>query len=1054
MNGGRCVKRLLVHGLICLTIAFAFSQQGSAWQTTYDSNLSKLSTIQSRKEVLAKLIAERDHFVEANDTTQLVNTLNRIVEVNLKLRDFPAALSSATESVASARRIENNDLLIESLCALAEVEVHRHQNRVALATFEEALTLSRANRNRRGEAKSLTGLGLASYQLSDLANAERYNDLALTVWRELSDQPGLARTLKHQGETYMLQDRYDESAAVLTEANNILRTLQDALELASTLVDQSFLAMRRGEWQEALSRLNEAERLIIDKDAEPFLAGQIAMSFGEAYEAHGQLDMALVSFKQSLVNYRDRAHDDRGTIDAGNKTARVQALLGQYDEAASLILEGLRIARGLDDEFAMGLCHEDLGRVWLAASRYEDARQQFLQAIRLYDKTGNRRPGARAHAALGQAAYFKKDFSTARMAYRKALHVFEAIQDSTNEAALNFAVGRLELRMGNVEAAGRHLQKSIAVTETLRGNVSTKDLRTSYLASVHDRYDAYVDYLMRVRTAETAANLEREALEACEQGRARVLSQHLREARVDIYQGIDPLLVQRHKSVGSLLNAKAERRARLLAANQDASAISSEIDSLTSEHEQIETQIKSSNPHFATLTQPQPLTVDQIQQQVLDKDSVLVEYLLGEERSYMWLVTTTTVSSFQLPSRARIESDARRFLELLTAHHPLDGETTQQHQARIRQADAQFPEAAASLSDLLIGPIQTKLGTKRLLIVPDGALHHIPFHALTVALGPGSTPNERVPLQVNHEVVYEPSASALALLLDDSPRREPDDSVAVFADPVFEADDRRVKLRAQASDTLAQQTVVRGVFRDLGVSDNRIPALPASREEAEAILSVAPWGTGYVAMGFKANRAAVTAPELARYRIVHFATHGVVDYKHPELSGLVLSLVDENGQAQEGHLRLRAIYNLKLSANLVVLSACNTGVGKEIRGEGLIGLTRGFMYAGADSVVASLWKVDDEATAALMARFYEGMFVKGLRPAAALREAQLWMRSNERWRAPYFWAGFIMQGRYDQVQNARFSSSRAQTVVVSAGVISILLLMACLFAGRRRSRAV
>ena len=187
---------------------------------------------------------------------------------------------------------------------------------------------------------------------------------------------------------------------------------------------------------------------------------------------------------------------------------------------------------------------------------------------------------------------------------------------------------------------------------------------------------------------------------------------------------------------------------------------------------------------------------------------------------------------------------------------------------------------------------------------------------------------------------------------------------------------------------------------------------------------------------------------------MHFATHGFVDYDRPELSGLVLSMVDENGQPQDGHLRLHAIYNLKLSAHLVVLSACSTGLGKEIKGEGLIGLTRGFMYAGADSVVASLWKVDDDATAALMARFYEGMFLKGLPPAAALREAQLWMRSQERWQAPYFWAGFIIQGRYDQTLNAASTGGRAQWLVTSTGVLSTLLLAACLIRRRRRTQTV
>ena len=177
-------------------------------------------------------------------------------------------------------------------------------------------------------------------------------------------------------------------------------------------------------------------------------------------------------------------------------------------------------------------------------------------------------------------------------------------------------------------------------------------------------------------------------------------------------------------------------------------------------------------------------------------------------------------------------------------------------------------------------------------------------------------------------------------------------------------------------------------------------------------MSVAPAGTGMKATDFKASRATATSPELSKYRIVHFATHGLLNSEHPELSGLVLSLVDESGKPQNGFLRLHEIYNLKLSADLVVLSGCQTALGKQVKGEGLIGLTRGFMYAGAARVVVSLWEVNDEATAELMKKFYEAMFKKGMRPAAALRTAQLAMWKSPWWKAPYYWAGFELQGEY------------------------------------------
>src|SRR5882724_7283663 len=410
------------------------------------------------------------------------------------------------------------------------------------------------------------------------------------------------------------------------------------------------------------------------------------------------------------------------------------------------------------------------------------------------------------------------------------------------------------------------------------------------------------------------------------------------------------------------------------------------------------------------------------------------------------------------------------FRKLLNAN---PGETFEQKQARIAEADGSLLDEGASLGKIVLGPIADKLGTRRLLIVPDGALQYIPFQALPVPAttnsvtgGSGDSAEERVLLLMNHEIVYEPSASTLALVIRENAGRKPvPDTVAVFANPVFDMDDPRVNPTSsqptpaaelfKSTDEQSQNNRVKEAFRDVGLGEGRrIPPLPAYREEADAILAVAPWGTGLRAEGFDASRATIAGTDLGQYRIVHFATHGFVDYQHPELSGLVLSLVDIKGNPQDGFLRMHDIYNLKLPVDLVVLSACNTGLGKDVKGEGLIGLTRGFMYAGARGVVASLRKVDDDATAELMKHFYEGMFTRGLSPAAALRDAQLTMRRQPRWHAPYFWAAFVIQGQYNEKENfGRRSFPTGQRVAIVC-VLAGLLLFASVFFLHRRSRII
>jgi CHAT domain-containing protein len=265
-----------------------------------------------------------------------------------------------------------------------------------------------------------------------------------------------------------------------------------------------------------------------------------------------------------------------------------------------------------------------------------------------------------------------------------------------------------------------------------------------------------------------------------------------------------------------------------------------------------------------------------------------------------------------------------------------------------------------------------------------------------------------VPLLVAHEVVSLPSASVLAVLRKETAGRPlPPKVVAVLADPVFEADDPRLRRVVRGEEPRQRPLVRSGPASALN-----LPRLASTRQEADAIVSAAPEGASLCRTDFDASRDAAMAADLAKYRIVHFATHGIFDNENPGLSGIALSMFDDKGLPKDGFLRLHDIYGLNLPVELVVLSACNTALGRPVRGEGLVGIVRGFMYAGAKRVIASLWKVEDEATGELMRRFYQELLRQHRSPAAALREAQLSMWQHERWRPPYYWAAFVLQGEW------------------------------------------
>jgi CHAT domain-containing protein len=314
------------------------------------------------------------------------------------------------------------------------------------------------------------------------------------------------------------------------------------------------------------------------------------------------------------------------------------------------------------------------------------------------------------------------------------------------------------------------------------------------------------------------------------------------------------------------------------------------------------------------------------------------------------------------------------------------------------------------VSNVLLKPVLEKIGNKRLVIISDGALQYTPFGAL---------PDPRVsdkyqPLLVNNEINYLPSATTLQTIRNETQNRTPAPrSIAILADPVFQANDPRVRRGAAATSpselSPAAQNLAAAARDARGGEWNR---LPGTLQEAQTILKLFPPDSSLTFLDFQANRTNAQSNQLSQYRFIHWATHGFANPQKPELSGVVMSLVQENGQTQDGYLLLGDIFNLSFNADLVVLSACQTGLGEIVQGEGLVGLTRGLMYAGTPRVVTSLWSVPDAQTATLMGKFYEKMLQQNLRPAAALRAAQLEIFQTQGSWSPYHWAAFTLQGEW------------------------------------------
>ncbi|HEV3468188.1 MAG TPA: CHAT domain-containing tetratricopeptide repeat protein [Pyrinomonadaceae bacterium] len=903
--------------------------------------------------------------------------------------------------------------------------------RNALPFYQKMYELYERAGSRWGQAHALNNTGIAHAVLGEYAEALVHFRRALPLWQAVRDRTMEGNT--HNNIGGMLERLGDpaQAAAHYEEALRLLQETGNPARMAATYTNLGVLRHGFGEMQAASDNYEQALALHREVRNERGQAN-VLDNIGMVHADWGDAERALVYLDKALT-IRKKLGEPRGHAATLDNLGFAYYLLGKYPEARKHFQEAQRLFTQADDRQGVAYTLTHLGMVHMAGGRPQEALGSYAQALDAQKKGGSRLWEAVTLDKIGEAHAATGDLSRAAADYEEALTLWRELRDGVGTARSLYGLARIESARGNLGAARDRIERAINISESLRTRTANHQLRMTYLSTKRDYYELDIDIKMRLHERAPSEGHAEAALESSDRARARGLIDLLAEGQVNVRRGGDPALIAQKGDLEKQLGAVSDRLLLLRGSKveeKDKARVAAEVanlerefDALTDSYEDVLTRIRSHSPRYAQLTQPEPLRASKIRE-LLDDDTLLLEYALGEERSYLWAVTRGGVQGYRLRGRAEIEAAVKSLREDLTAYEPPQpGESSPLDAERLQKSVKLLRQRAAELSEMVLGPVAGRLGVKRVVVVADEALQFVPFEVLP-ALGaqrPARGAAGRAPLEDGgayppppaREVIYLPSASALALLRA-TPRGTPDKYVAVFADPVFSSDDARVSTARGAAPAGATRSgELAGALRDMqrtaGMST--LARLPYSLEEANGIISAVPAGLGTVAVGFRANREAATSPTLGGYRAVHFATHALLDDTRPQLSGLVLSLVDEQGRPREGFLRLSDIYNMELPVELVVLSACETGIGKEVRGEGLIGLTRGFMYAGARRVVASLWKVDDEATAALMKSFYRHMFKDRMPPPAALRLAKSeLMRSRQQWRAPYFWAGFVLQG--------------------------------------------
>ncbi|MFY9825802.1 MAG: CHAT domain-containing tetratricopeptide repeat protein [Thermoanaerobaculia bacterium] len=765
--------------------------------------------------------------------------------------------------------------------------------------------------------------GILRFALGDLAGATTEYRRALELRRQLGDRVGEAMTANALGYMLHLAGHYDEAAALFDRSLALWQKGDDPGEWGKALVNRGQLHRQLGEMDQARERFNEALGLFR-------LAGD---------------------------------HDNEAAaLDALGLLAQDQ---GQPAAAVKPLREALRLRPRGSPKRAVTLT--TLGVSYRQLGRLEVARQAYAEALPIF-----RNPSREQALCLGNLGVLEASTGhdeAARDHFDRALELYETFADPPQTARTLEGKARVLRRHGNLETARKLMEDALATVEQHRFRQTSYNTRAEFFATQQGFYDFLIDLLMEMHR-------EDEALAVSERSLARSLLDGLAASGTDFGHGTAaPELHARERKLEEEIDVLVSRETRLAekaAPPEQVQPVEVGLRRRWGELDRVRAELRANDPRYAALTQPRPASAAEIQRRLLDPGTLLLEYRLGEKRSFLWAVTPDSLKTFDLPGRAEIENVAGPVCDLLS------------HSRSPTSAGPQLTR----LSRLLIEPVAPLLPGKRLLVVGDGILQNVPFAALP-------EPGAGEPLVAHHEIVALPSVSVLGEIRREvASRRTARKALWVLANPDF---------------------------------GGTLDPLRHTQEEAASILALAPAPKREV-LGVEANRAAVLNGGLGDYRFLHFATHGSFGTEDSGGGRLALAQVDAQGRrVANGYLYLADIYKLSLRADLVVLSACESALGREVRGEGMMGMTRGFFYAGAERVLVSLWNVNDRVTVELMRRFYRGMLVEKLSPAAALRAAQDAIRREPRSQAPYFWAGFTLQGEWKPEAKSRETARTAET---------------------------
>lgn len=808
----------------------------------------------------------------------------------------------------------------------------------ALEYYYQDLALMRELRAKQDEAHGLTNIGVIYAYKGDNREALEWYKKALKIFEELDNIQRKAWVLGNIGASYSALADYPQTLNCYHQALKIFQDLKDRMNEAWMLADIGSATSALGNDEKALDYYRKALKIMQEVGDKKF-EGWVLGTIGGIYKRLGELDKSF--------DYLNKALD---------------------------------ITREIGDRRIEILHLDSLGSNYQEQGDYEKSTEFLNQGLKIAEQIGDKNSEADVLINLGILRRELKDYDKSIDDFNKALLIGKEISAPSIvwKAEWGFALSYEKKK--NYHEAIKHYKNAISTIESVRGKLETEEQKVGFLRRRIKIYEDFINLLFKIikKEKDSAKKYTLESFHLAERAKSRAFLELLAEAKVAPTAGILTELKSEEKSLQRKLTNTQQKLLDSKTKGDEREKLYLELQQIESKYNDFILKLRKKSPKYASLVYPEPYTLDKVQKELLNEKTFIIEFLIGEENSFIWIISKDKILWFNsFPSKPELF------------------EKIASYQAQISQRRIKLDfQLGKEIHDFLLKDALGQVSlSSHLIIIPDGLLLRFPFEALVREIKDG------IPRYLMEDFIisYAPSASVLGEIkrLQRAEIGEPIDLLAL-GNPVMEEE------RKATNSTIEY-------LRSSGVD---LSPLPYAEKEVFSINQIYEdkGKNAELYVKEKALEGVVKSEKIDRFKTIHFATHGLIDDRVPALSGIILA-PSKDPEGDDGFLRMNEIFNLNLNADLVALSACETALGKEVKGEGMIGLTRAFFYAGASSIIASLWMVSDQSTSMLMKDFYLYL-VEGKKPREALRLAKLKLLKSDEilYNHPFFWAPFIYIG--------------------------------------------